>query len=698
MQKIIMYTGVNVLEQGFTDYRCKKEKKKKATGFQFGRLTEIIGFFFTVIISDKIMNNPFFGGALYSAGQFSVLFCSLSKNGSKAFLLEKKKLKYYLMMFLAVGMVLCLFIFSSGISGKDQLPLFVLFVLSQCAGCRFVFRQQKTSRNSSTSKGGFLLYSITTIPALAGLFIWRPETAVKWLMVAFHLIILIMIVMIRIFNRHSTGQEIDEIPDNYFDTIQSFMEINTYKFYWHMNSNLSIAFEVSVLVIVCCLPFVPFPGFWSFLFDAVIMAGLYFLAATASKYLLRKRFSDYGKNTVFIVFSLVWIATNYFLYYNVSSLTTIQLSICFLLQCLCITGLASILISMDRDMQMIGEIGLEDFSIPGYSMAKKLIGLWGMLVSRFILTLLTGSMAFIYGLDSEKGPEKLFVFAKYGIALIPGIFLFFAVVAALKQPLTKYYEKKLKKYFTLKAEGKVSKPLEDHLKQGLIEKYKKRIGVKIIISFLKPFFRHKHVGLNHVHPETMPCVFICNHSEIYGPVAAVINMPYFVRPWINSKMVDLQKVSDEIRHGVLLSWIPQVIQKEVVDLISPVVAWAMNSLDPIPVNHGDGRDILKAIDMSIHALEVDDNILLFPENPLITGHYLTDGVGEFFTGFVNIAKAYYKKTGKCLTFYSVFADKRKRTLSFSEGVTFNPAAPFHEEKKRIANSLHDRMVELSGSL
>ena len=118
-------------------------------------------------------------------------------------------------------------------------------------------------------------------------------------------------------------------------------------------------------------------------------------------------------------------------------------------------------------------------------------------------------------------------------------------------------------------------------------------------------------------------------------------------------------------------------------------------MEPILVYRDNGRQVLKAIHLSVEALEADDNILIFPENPLVTDGYLREGVGEFFSGFVNIAREYYKKTSRAITFYAIFANKNERTLSFSKGITYDPSKPFPQEKKKITRFLHETMTKMS---
>ena len=56
---------------------------------------------------------------------------------------------------------------------------------------------------------------------------------------------------------------------------------------------------------------------------------------------------------------------------------------------------------------------------------------------------------------------------------------------------------------------------------------------------------------------------------------------------------------------------------------------------------------------------------------------------------------YYRKTGKCPTFYPIFADKRRRTFTIGEGIRYQPDSPPREEKLRIARELEAAMQQMA---
>ena len=121
--------------------------------------------------------------------------------------------------------------------------------------------------------------------------------------------------------------------------------------------------------------------------------------------------------------------------------------------------------------------------------------------------------------------------------------------------------------------------------------------------------------------------------------------------------------------------------------MSPIVIWGLKSFDPIPVYRGSAKNIFKTFKMSVECLNSGDSILLFPENP---EKDYTEKVSGFYSGFADLGRMYYRKTGKSLIFYPAYASKRSRVLRIGEGVKYEPGGG-REEKERIVASLEERM-------
>ncbi len=281
---------------------------------------------------------------------------------------------------------------------------------------------------------------------------------------------------------------------------------------------------------------------------------------------------------------------------------------------------------------------------------------------------------------------------RFFMAFIPILLMLIACGFALRQPLDRFNRQRLLNF----ARGRMkSGPIRERLRALLVYKYRVRFGVKIIMAVLRPILRNKVYGQQHIDRTRFPSVFVCNHGYIYGPMAAVIYLPAYFRPWIDERMVDKALVADQILLGFKLP-LPQRLKRALCAIVSIPACWALNSFEPIVVSRQSLRGVMKTLHDTVDAMTAGDNVLIFPENPALTENEYTHGkLGEFFTGFTQIGKLYYDKTGEKPLFYPVYANKKAHTLRIGAPVEFSPEAPAKEERERISSALHEAMSALS---
>ncbi|MEG1519398.1 MAG: hypothetical protein RR458_00290, partial [Clostridia bacterium] len=235
------------------------------------------------------------------------------------------------------------------------------------------------------------------------------------------------------------------------------------------------------------------------------------------------------------------------------------------------------------------------------------------------------------------------------------------------------------------------------LKDKLIKKYKRRFGVPIITTILRPFLAIKVFGKENVEKSKFPSIFICNHYELFGPAVSVIFLPFYFRPWVNQELVNKELSFDHIyNNSFKQKKMPDFLKVLISKIEAKLGNWVFTSFDPIPVYKKDIKDVIKTISSSIDALKCGDNLLIFPENPAKSegGKYETDDVGQFYTGFAHLGRAYFKATGECVTFYPIFVDKDNRSLSIGHGIDYDNSVNPNEEKMLIAKYLHDSLLEM----
>ncbi|MEG2085574.1 MAG: hypothetical protein RR054_01600, partial [Clostridia bacterium] len=193
-------------------------------------------------------------------------------------------------------------------------------------------------------------------------------------------------------------------------------------------------------------------------------------------------------------------------------------------------------------------------------------------------------------------------------------------------------------------------------------------------------------------------VFVCNHYELYGPMSAAVGLPYDFRPWIDNNVLDKEKTYNYVyKNSMQTKRIPECFKKLWSSIAEKIGTWALNSFNPVPVKKDSLKELKETFEVSADALINGDNLLIFPENSHYEpdGKYNRNGVSTFYSGFARIGRDYYDKTGKSITFYPIYSDKKHHTLTFGNAVTFNPNNPSAIEKHRIVTELNNALITQS---
>jgi len=226
---------------------------------------------------------------------------------------------------------------------------------------------------------------------------------------------------------------------------------------------------------------------------------------------------------------------------------------------------------------------------------------------------------------------------------------------------------------------------------------KERIVTSMTIAILKPFNRHRMVDLDHVKPDPKnPVVFLGNHAEIYGPIASALCFPVPVRFWVISKMMFKKKDVRAYLYENTFSkktYLPVFVRK----LLAWYLGWlsvnVMNALRAIAVYRDSPMKLRQTLRESVEALEQGENLMIFPEHP--EGKYVKGGISELSPGFVMLAEAWWKKSGKKMRMMPVFANREKRTFTFGEEIVYEPENGYAAEQERILEAAYQQLTALS---
>ena len=201
--------------------------------------------------------------------------------------------------------------------------------------------------------------------------------------------------------------------------------------------------------------------------------------------------------------------------------------------------------------------------------------------------------------------------------------------------------------------------------------------------------KYKLVGTENLPQE--PCVIVGNHSHMYGPVAGEIYIPGDHYVWCAGQMMHREEVADYAFQDFWSGrpkrthWFYRRLSRAIV----PLSVLIFNNAHTIPVYH-DTR-LITTYRESIELLRQGASMVIFPEcydehNNIVHG---------FQDKFIDLARFYYKKTGKELSFVPLYVAPKLKTLFFGKPIRFRTDVPIAEERARICGELMDAITDIA---
>ena len=191
-----------------------------------------------------------------------------------------------------------------------------------------------------------------------------------------------------------------------------------------------------------------------------------------------------------------------------------------------------------------------------------------------------------------------------------------------------------------------------------------------------------------------PCVIVGNHSQMYGPIAGELYTPGKHYIWCAGEMMHRKEVP-AYAFADFWSGKPKSVRwffKLLSHLIAPLSECVFTNAHTIPVYH-DTR-LITTFRESITKLQKGNTIVIFPEQHIKHNNIVCD----FQDKFIDLARFYYKKTGEELSFVPMYLTPRRKEMIFGEPVRFHAGVPIAEERRRICDTLMDRITQIAVAL
>lgn len=195
-------------------------------------------------------------------------------------------------------------------------------------------------------------------------------------------------------------------------------------------------------------------------------------------------------------------------------------------------------------------------------------------------------------------------------------------------------------------------------------------------------------------PRRGPAVFIANHLDATGPIAAACSIPLRFHPWVIADMMDKELAP---------IWLQSDFVERQLHLTPPLSHWVAKalcrisvplfySLGCIPVYTNDYERMQETLEMSMVLLRERKFLLVFPEDYRLPKDPVTR-MQPFQHSFVRIGERYYAETGERLEFFPMTIHG-SGNLVVGKPVIFNPLNQVGMERRRLKEIMEDTITAM----
>lgn len=200
------------------------------------------------------------------------------------------------------------------------------------------------------------------------------------------------------------------------------------------------------------------------------------------------------------------------------------------------------------------------------------------------------------------------------------------------------------------------------------------------------------LGWEHLPDE--PLILVGNHCQMHGPIAAQLRIPGEGYIWCAWQMMELRQVPAYAyadfwsRKPLHCRWFFRLLSYAV----APLCVCIFNNARTVPVYH-DAR-LVTTFRRSIEKLSEGRNIIIFPEHDVPHNHIIS----AFQDKFVDVARLYYRKTGKAPVFVPMYISPALRKICFGAPLRYCPENSAPTERRRLCEGLMEEITEMACAL
>jgi len=225
-----------------------------------------------------------------------------------------------------------------------------------------------------------------------------------------------------------------------------------------------------------------------------------------------------------------------------------------------------------------------------------------------------------------------------------------------------------------------------------IDTKKKPLFFKITRFIVRIFYRKREFkGVENIPSE--PSLIIGNHAQAHGPLSCELFFPTKKYIWCIGEMMNVKEVpsyayKDFWSHKPKwIRWLFKIISY----IIAPLV-YFLKKADTIAV-YKDAR-IVQTFKETVDKLAEGANVVIFPECPTEFNNI----VNEFQDKFVDVARLYYKKYNKEISFVPMYNSPQLKTIVFGKPIKFDASKEIEEQRKVICDYLKEEITRMAKEL
>ena len=189
-------------------------------------------------------------------------------------------------------------------------------------------------------------------------------------------------------------------------------------------------------------------------------------------------------------------------------------------------------------------------------------------------------------------------------------------------------------------------------------------------------------------------VIVGNHTQMNGPIAAELYCPGKHYTWCAGQMMHLKDVPGYAFQD-FWSQKPRYtygFYKLLSHIIAPLSVFVFNNANTIGVYH-DSR-IISTFRDTVKRLQEGNHVVIFPEHDVKYNHILY----AFQDRFIDVAKLYYRKTGKEVAFVPLYIAPKLKKMYLGKPIRFCAANPMDEERNRVREYLMNEITDIACNL